>query len=372
MVAFLSALPRRQLALGVVALMLFINLVARWIGDWGLVTIHAKDQPLSKVISSIARQGGVRIESALDPTKFVTMDVVKVTPVEALETLAGIAEAGWSIVYLAAPTKNAINEAVLALNGTGKIENWVVNYYPGPGWASGSDYGQVIDPGTLSITLEGGDPDLGKLLDEAAQKSGVMTALPKDWIASAKLPKPTSVRNAISSMVGSVHGKVSEFFFLTERPRRVWGGGPGEGDGGPEAPRPSIAGVPSGGLPPPSGVGGPPPPSGVSPADSLRGSIPNPEWIQQRQRARIKKLPKAEQEQAKKDMEERRAFFDSLKGLSPAERAAKFQDMMANSELGQKMQDSRLIQDAKQSAARRITRAVNYLNRKAAAKAPAK
>jgi hypothetical protein len=361
MVAFLSALPRRQLALGVVALMLFILLVARWIGDWGLVTIHAKDEPLSKVISSIARQGGVRIESALDPTKLVTMDVVKVPPVEALETLAGIAEAGWSIVYLAAPTKNAINEAVLALNGTGKIENWVVSYYPSP--ASGSDNGQVIDPGTLSITLEGGDPDLGKLLDEAAQKSGVMTALPKDWIVSAKLPKPTSVRNAISSMVGSVHGKVSEFFFLTERPRRVWGGGPGEGDGGPEAPRPSIAGVPSGGLPPPSGV---------SPADSLRGSIPNPEWIQQRQRARIKKLPKAEQEQAKKDMEERRAFFDSLKGLSPAERAAKFQDMMANSELGQKMQDSRLIQDAKQSAARRITRAVNYLNRKAAAKAPAK
>jgi hypothetical protein len=361
MVAFLSALPRRQLALGVVALMLFILLIARWIGDWGLVTIHAKDQPLSKVISSIARQGGVRIESALDPTKLVTMDVVKVTPVEALETLAGIAEAGWSIVYLAAPTKNAINEAVLALNGTGKIENWVVNYYPSP--APGSDNGQVIDPGTLSITLEGGDPDLGKLLDEAAQKSGVMTALPKDWIASAKLPKPTSVRNAISSMVGSVHGKVSEFFFLTERPRRAWGGGPGEGDGGPEAPRPSIAGVPSSGLPPPSGV---------SPADSLRGSIPNPEWIQQRHRARIKKLPKAEQEQAKKDMEERRAFFDSLKGLSPAERAAKFQDMMANSELGQKMQDSRLIQDAKQSAARRITRAVNYLNRKAAAKAPAK
>ena len=330
MVVSLSALPRRQLALGVVALMLFILLIGRWIADWGLVTIHAKDQPISKVISSIARQGGVRIESSLDPTKLVTMDVVKVPPVEALETLAGIAEAGWRIVYLAAPTKTAINEAILSLNGTGKIENWVVNYYLSPGWASGIDYGQVIDPRTLSLTMEGADPDLGKLLDEAAQKSGVMTALPKDWIASAKLPKPTSVRNAISAMVGSVHGKVTEFFFLTERPRRSWGG-LGEGDGGP-----------------------------------------NPEWIQQRQLAKIKKLPTAQQEQAKKDIEERRAFFDSLKGLSPAERAAKFQDMMANSELGQKMQDSRLIQDAKQSAARLITRAVNYLNRKAAATAPAK
>jgi hypothetical protein len=361
MVVSLSALSRRQLALGVVALMLFILLIGRWIADWGLVTIHAKDQPISKVISSIARQGGVRIESSLDPTKLVTMDVVKVPPVEALETLAGIAEAGWRIVYLAAPTKTAINEAVLSLNGTGKIENWVVNYYQSPGWASGIDYGQVIDPRTLSLTMEGADPDLGKLLDEAAQKSGVMTALPKDWIASAKLPKPTSVRNAISAMVGSVHGKVTEFFFLTERPRRSWGG-LGEGEGGPDAPRPTIAAGPTGG----------PPSSGVLPAGDLRGPSPNPEWIQQRQLAKIKKLPTAQQEQAKKDMEERRAFFDSLKGLSPAERAAKFQDMMANSELGQKMQDSRLIQDAKQSAARRITRAVNYINRKAAATAPAK
>jgi hypothetical protein len=91
--------------------------------------------------------------------------------------------------------------------------------------------------------------------------------------------------------------------------------------------------------------------------------------MEQRQLAQIKKLPSDKQTQALKDRVERKDFFDSLKGLTPQERMAKIQDMMANSEMGQKMQDSRLLQEAKQSAERRITRAVSYLNRKAAAKA---
>lgn len=367
---FLSTLPRRQLLLGSVALVLAILLIARWIGDWGLVTIHAKDQPLGKVIASIARQGGVRIESSLDPTKTVTMDVVKVTAVQALETLADVTDSGWRVVYLAAPSKPAINEAVLSLNGTGKIENWSTSYYPGGG--SGAEYGQVIDPRTLSITMEGTDPELGKLLDEAAQKSGVMTALPKDWTPSVKTPKPTNVRKAVTSMVGSAHGQMMEFFYLSER-RRGWGGpgGPGDGDGGPEGigvTRPGPEAQANGQMPPPVS-GAPAPGNHGSQAWRARG---NPDWMEQRQQARIKKLPTALQEQAKKDAEERKAFFASLQGLSPEERTAKIQDMMANSEMGQKMQDHQLLRQAQQTAEKRIARAVNYLNRKAAAVSGAK
>lgn len=94
--------------------------------------------------------------------------------------------------------------------------------------------------------------------------------------------------------------------------------------------------------------------------------------MEQRQQARIKKLPTALQEQAKKDAEERKAFFASLQGLSPEERTAKIQDMMANSEMGQKMQDHQLLRQAQQTAEKRIARAVNYLNRKAAAVSGAK
>ncbi|MEI6081863.1 MAG: hypothetical protein WCR44_05475 [Verrucomicrobiota bacterium] len=363
MLSFLSALPRRQLYLGGIALLLAVILIARWIANWGLVTIHAKEQPLAKVIASIARQGGVRIESSLDPSKRVTMDVVKVTPVEALEILAEATESGWRVVYLAAPTKTALNEAIVSLSGTGKIEGWTTSYYPGPGGAGGAEYGQVIDARFLAISMEGPDPDLAKLLDETAQKSGVMTALPKDWTPAAKLPKSATVRKAVSSLVGSAHGKVAEFFFLNERRRHEWGGaGPGEGDeeaDGASGLRPSGS---PGQQPGVTGNGGSRVPWGE------RADV-NPAWMEQRQLAQIKKLPSDKQTQALKDREERKAFFDSLKGLTPQERMAKIQDMMANSEMGQKMQDSRLLQEAKQSAERRITRAVSYLNRKAAAKA---
>jgi hypothetical protein len=365
MISFLSALPRRQLYLGGIVLLLGILLIVRWIANWGLVTIHAKDQPLAKVMASISRQGGVRIESSLDPSKLVTMDVIKVTPVEALETLAGVTDASWRVVYLAAPTKIAINEAVISLKGTGKIENWDTSYYPGGGW--GAEYGQAIDPRSLAITMEGTDPDLRKLLDEAAQKSGVMTALPKDWSPTVMIPKPVSVRKAVSYLVSSAHGNVAELFFLSERPRRGWGGGGlGDGDGGPDGSTIAAAtqrpSEPS--LQLPSGI----PAIGETHGATTDSPHANPAWIEQRQMAQIKKLPADKQAEARKDSEERKAFFDSLKGLPREERMAKIQDMMANSEMGQKLQDAQLVRQARQSAEKRIARAMNYLNRKAAAK----
>jgi len=366
MISFLSALPRRQLYLGGTVLVLGILLIVRWIANWGLVTIHAKDQPLAKVMASISRQGGVRTESSLDPSKLVTMDVVKVTPVEALETLAGVTDAGWRVVYLAAPTKIAINEAVISLKGTGKIENWDTSYYPSGGW--GGEYGQAIDPRSLAITMEGKDPDLRKLLDEAAQKSGVMTALPKDWSPAVMIPKTASVRHAVSTLVSSAHGNVAELFFLSERPRRGWGGGGlGDGDGGPDGSITAAAATQRPSDPPL------PLPSVIPAISETHGATTdsphaNPAWIEQRQMAQIKKLPADKQAEAQKDREERKAFFDSLKGLSREERMAKIQDMMANSEMGQKLQDAQLVRQARQSAEKRIVRAMNYLNRKAAAK----
>jgi len=360
MISFLCALPRRQLYLGGIALLLAVIMIARWVANWGLVTIHAKEQPLAKVIASIARQGGIRVESSLDPSKQVTMNVDKVTSVEALEILAAATESGWRLVYLAAPTKTALNNAIASLSGTGKIEGWNTSYYPGPG---GNEYGQVIDPRFLVIKMEGPDPDLAKLLDETAQKSGVMTVLPKDWTPTAKLPKSASVRKAVSSLIGSAHGKVAEFFFLNERRRHDWGGaGLGEGDGGSDG---AIGARTSGTAGQQLGVTG----ESEHHAPSGERPVTNPACMEQRQLAQIKKLPSDKQAQALKDSTEKKAFFDSLKGLTPQERVAKIQDMMANSELGQKMQDSRLVRQSQQTAEQRISRAESYLNRKAAAKA---
>ena len=334
MISLLVALPRRQLYLGIIALLLAVILIARWIGNWGLVSIHAKDQPLAKVIASIARQGGVRIESSLDPSSPVTINVVKVTPVEALDKLTMVTESGWRVVYLAAPTKSAINEALLSLNGTGKIENWTTNYYPGQGGFWGADYGHVIDPRFLSITWEGPDPDLGTLLDEAAQTSGVMTALPKDWRpAVATLPKSGTLGKVIPSLIKSEHGKVAAFLYLAERPRRL-------GDEQNQQ------------------------------AESSRGwERMNPEWWEQRQRTQIGLLPAPEQEEAKKKMAERNTLFAEMQGLTREQRRAKWQQMMSNPDTLLQMQDQLLLRQTKRTPEQQISRAVDYVHRKAAAQA---
>jgi hypothetical protein len=70
-------------------------------------------------------------------------------------------------------------------------------------------------------------------------------------------------------------------------------------------------------------------------------------------------------------MDDRKAFFDSLKGLTPEERRAKMQAMMADPAFAEKMQDARLLREAKQTPRQRNTRAVNYINLKANAKAAA-
>jgi hypothetical protein len=214
------------------------------------------------------------------------------------------------------------------------------------------------------ITLEGTDRDLGKLLDQAAQKSGVMTAHPKDWMPLAVLPKTASVGKALSSLVSSAHGNLAEFFYLTESSRRGWSaGGMGDGDGGSGGsaePKPNAPSVPY-------------EPAHFPSAGTLTEHPPaNPAWIAQRQESMIEKLPAEKQAQALQDQEAIKAFFDSLKGLTKEERMAKMQETFANSELGDKMMDAQLLRRAQQSPERRISRAVSYLNRKAAAKAPTK
>jgi hypothetical protein len=95
----------------------------------------------------------------------------------------------------------------------------------------------------------------------------------------------------------------------------------------------------------------------------------NPAWRQAQQLARIKMLPVGQQEEAQKKLAERDALFDQLKTLSPEERRAKWQQMMADPANIQQMQDRMLLRQANQTAAQRINRSVNYLNRKASIQA---
>src|SRR5438552_3856579 len=82
-----------------------------WSG-WGLITVHAKAEPLGKVIAQIERQGGVTLRTDLKSDTQVTMNVEKVPLTEALETLATVTDARWRLAYFMADDKTKITSAI--------------------------------------------------------------------------------------------------------------------------------------------------------------------------------------------------------------------------------------------------------------------
>lgn len=338
MAVMLSALPKRTLAMGGSALLLSLLLVIRWLSDWGLVTIHVKDAPLGTVISSIARQGHVRIETSLDPSVKVSMDADRVTATEAVEQLTRITESSWRGVIVAAPSKSALGDGVSMLRAGPNPEGWGILYYPlSPMMAPRET---ALDPRSLVWNVEGPDREVGKLLDEAAQKSGVMIVVPKDWKAMApRLPASAATGGAIHRLVGSVGGRDASFYYLTARERRRWEDGP---------PRDALS------LP-------------ASPDATIPEA--KAEWVDQRIRATIMALPAAKQEEAKKEYEDGKAFRESLRNLTPEERRQKMRERMADPEFAEKAGERTLLRDSLRTAEQRISRAVNYLNRKASIQA---
>ena len=332
----LSTLPKRTLLLGGTVIVLAILLVARWISDWGLVTIHVKDAPLSKVTSSIARQGHVTVETSLDPSTKVSMDADRVTVAEAVDQLAQITDSSWRGVIVTAPTKLALSEGVSMLRAGPDPEGWSVFYYPLSPMMSPDE--TAMDPRSLRWNVQGPDREVGKLLDQAAQKSGAMIVMPKDWSATVpRLPASSATYRAVHDLVGSARGRDLSFYYLTARQRHRWEETPQDGtaNSAPTASPPALT----------------------------------PEWLDQRITARINTLPAFKQVEAKKEYEEAKAFRDSLKSLSSEERRQKMKERMADPRFAEKMADRMLLRDSRRTAQQRISRSVNYLNRKASIQA---
>jgi hypothetical protein len=343
-----SPLPKRLLLLAGISLLLAGILIARWLSGWGLVTIHVKDAPLEKVLSSIARQGHARVETSMDGAKKVSLDCDAVSPAEALDIVAARTESSCRVVYLAAPTKEALNGAVLSLRGNGKVDDWKTRYYPTPGGTGPS--GMQIDPRSLELTIEGPDMELPQLLDQVAQKTGVSTIAPKDWAPTVpSLPKPNRVGKSIAAMVKSVHGRVEELFFLSPQGRRT-----------PPPDQDATKTTEDEGANRPSGD----PFAGLN----QQGGRMNPAWREQRAQAQIKKLPASEQPAAQKELDEMKAVFAELRDLPREERRAKWEELMSQPKFAERMENRQMARDSRQTPEQRINRAVNYLERKATMK----
>ncbi len=327
-------------------------LVLAWVAwhifsGWGLVTLDVQNAPVSNVLASISRQGGVEIVSNLEPSTPVTIQVRKVRPAEALDIVAVRTDSVWQLAYLGANTKARVDAALASFRAGTPTADW--SSYGGGGFGFiESASGSVPDLGKAKWTPSG-PGKLHALLDEASQKTGVMTAAPTDWQPLAQAPNPGPLRRAMPRLFGSAGGVVREVFLLRGRPRSAsdeTGPGPGRGERGPWI--------------------------GAAPERGDRDGAPrrgDPAQMAERIEAQIALLPPSEQAQARADFEEMRKFRESLQNLPEEERRAKAREFFNRPEMAERMEERRMAREAKMTPEQRIERAKRYFERKKAAKA---
>jgi len=310
--------------------------------SWGLVTIHVTDAPLGKVLDSISKQGGIEIVTNLDPTTPVSLEVHRVPPAEALDIVSVRTESEWRSGYLGAPARAAIDAALTAFRTGKPAEDWS-SYGAGGFGAVQTQSGQALDLRFVEWDPSGGG-SLHDLLAEASEKTGVFLAAPADWKPTAKAPKPGPMAQAAPALFHNAGG-VSREVFLLRAENRSDGATPPEGRqrGGSW-----IGSTPRTGRP------------GADPRD--------PERIAERVEAQIKLLPAAEQEKARAEAAEMRAFWQSMRDLPEQERRAKAQEFFNRPEMAERMEDRRLARDAKMTPTQRIDRSRRYWERKVEAK----
>jgi len=346
----------RFLAAGGILLVLAVVLLWQWISGWGLVTINVKDAPLSKVIHSIESQGMVKIATNADLSTPVTFKVTRVTAPYAIDLLANRIDSDARLAYITAPTKGRISEALASFSSNAKPGGWAVfSSFGGIGGIGGSD----AVPDARKITWKVSDsPEktLQALLSQGSQKTGNLFAAPEEWNpAVSKLPSSGKVGHVIASLTGQAKGTYEEVFLLTVHPPR------------PDTPpQDQNAQQDDGGR----SWGG----SGGGFFSSRRGGSRemNSDWVAERTAAQIALLPTEEQAEAKKQMDEMRKFWDSVRNLPEAERRAKIEEAMSTPAAQTAMEERSAARDAKRSPEQREQRMRSYIQRKEAVKgAPA-
>lgn len=313
---------------------------------WGLVSLDYKDAPLSKVLASISRQGGLEIATNLDPSTPVSIEVKRVPAVEALDIVAVRTDASWRLAYLGAPDRGQI-EAALAVFRSGSIaEGWSA-------YGTGG-FGGMIEPFSgipldlrRAVWNPAAQSELHALFDDAARKTGVLLAAPAEWKPAAPTPRAGRMSETIPDLVKKVGGVSREIFLLRAQPRR---------DDNEDAPQALRGG---GGW------------IGSSPARSVRGETRGPRMdpnlIAERMETQIALLPKSEQPQARKDLEEMRTFWQQVRDLPEEERRVKTREFFSRPEMQERMENRRLAREAKMTPQQRINRAKRYFERKEAA-----
>jgi hypothetical protein len=320
-------------------------LVWRWAVDWGLVTLNYVNAPLSKVIRSIESQGRVRIITNAEPATPVTIRLKRAPVFEAIDTLATRVDGDVRLAYLGAPSAKQIVEGLAAFESGSNSEDWAV-FFLGFGRGMVMSDGAVLDPRFMEWNVtQVADDSLQALLEQGAQKTGALFAVPKDWNpAPVKLPSSGKTGKVAAALAKAAKGEMREVFLLTVHPRRS-----AEDRDAGSRPSEEVRETATVFTPPRRGPG---------------ERWGNPEWMAERAQARIALLPQDEQAEAQRRFDEMRVFWQSLRDLPEQERRAKIEEQMNRPDVQAVMEERAAARDAKRTPQQREQRYRNYIQRK--------
>lgn len=337
----------RQKTLVGATLVLGICAVFYWVwSNWGLVTVDVDGKPLSEVIRSIEKQGGIVLRTNMDPSRPVTMHLVKVPLTEALETLAAVTDSRWKLGYFFAPDDATVKGALDTISSGKRPEGWK-NYEVPLFGRPGSLAEEVVpmDPRRDQWNVQAPEEKtLQAFLQAAATGVSATFSAPEQFNpAVAKTPSSGMIHKKAGELAKNAGAKWEEVFLLMGRPM----GSSETADSGREED---------------FGSGGPPRSRGGT---GDRGSRPpNFNLMRDRQLAEIAKLPAGEQEVAKAEFEEREKLFSSLRELSDEERRAKIGEYMSRPENQDKMADRQIKGNERKSPDQRLARYEKYVDNK--------
>ena len=328
----MNRLNRTQfLALATVFLVVFAVVHYIW-ANWGLVTIHAKGQPLGKVIASIERQGHARIGTDLPGDTLVTMDCVKVPLTDALETLSVTTESRWRLLYFVAADKPAIKAAEISWFSGQRPDGWKMLSFPMGNFIAltNDDAPPVLDPrGDLWNPRTAGPAAVQDFFKEAAQATNASFAFPEAWNPTVKSTPPSgTVERIVPKLVSSARGHLDQLFFLSKSGR---GGGPRPDRGGGDNP-------------------------GFAAIDF--------DLVAARTQAQINRLPDEVRTDAQARFDAEQAFRKSLANMSADERRQAFQQRMQDPQVQQQMLDRMDSQTSRMNHDQKMQRIQNFVNRK--------
>ncbi|SRR5581483_3752461 len=339
---------RNQILASIFALLIVVNVVYHIWANWGLVTVHAKAEPISKVVSQIQRQGHITIKTDLPPETQVTMNVDKVPLGEALETLAAVTDARWRLSYFVAADKSAIRTAEDSVTTGQRPDGWKFILYPFPQMFATD--GPIPDPrkDKWNVTAQP-DNTLQAYLDDAGKMTNASFFVPESWNPTVKsAPKAGEVSHVLPKLASAAGGKYDEVFTLTKSQRR---GPRDDNQQPPQQQADDQGGQPNGGF----AFGG----GGRGGQNRL-----TPEIMEARAQAEIEKLPASERPAAQARFNKEREFWKTVRDLPPDQRQAKIEEHFNDPEVQQAMDDRQARNDARRTPEQRLQRYQRYVNTK--------